>query len=109
MRVEQARSLLIETAIWGYHVYRVLWEPHVGETVLHESGNDHDRHAMAVYRREDLGVIMGHLPREISKTCNYFTRSSLVYWLSSDVCEVIWGFFGLPTGRFGWRGTSVSL
>ena len=47
-------SLLIETAIRGYHVYRVLWEPYVEETliVLHGSGNNHDRHAMAVYRDE---------------------------------------------------------
>ena len=48
-------SLLVKTAIWGYHVYRVVWEPRVGESfvVLHESGNDDDRHAMAVYRDED--------------------------------------------------------
>ena len=48
-------SLLVKTAIRGYHVYRVVWEPRVGESfvVLHESGNDNDRHAMAVYRDED--------------------------------------------------------
>ena len=69
-------SLIVKTAIRGYHVYRVVWEPRVGESfvVLHESGNDNDRHAMAVYRDEDPGVIVGHLPREISKTCHYFTR-----------------------------------
>ena len=42
--------------------------------VLHESSNDNDRHAMAIYCDEDPGVIVGHLPREISKTCHYFTR-----------------------------------
>ena len=48
-------SLLVKTAIWGYHVYRVVWEPRVGESfvVLHESGNDNDRHTMAIYRDED--------------------------------------------------------
>ena len=68
--------LLVETVVRGYHVYQVLWEPRVGETfiALHESGNGHDRHAMAIYRDSDAGVVVGHLPREIAKTCHYFTR-----------------------------------
>ena len=64
-------TLVVETAVHGYHVYRTVWETHVG------GGNSHDRYAMAVYRRvEDPGVIVGHLPREIFKTCHYFTRHS---------------------------------
>ena len=57
--------LLVETVVRGYHVYQVLWELCVGETfiALHESGNGHDRHAMAIYRDSDTGVIVGHLPR----------------------------------------------
>ena len=52
-------------------MYKVLWEPRVGETfiVIHETGNEHDRHAMVVYRDEEPGVIVGHLPWEIAKTC----------------------------------------
>ena len=47
----------------------------MGETfiVLHESDNDHDRHAVAVYC-EDSGVIVEHLPRKILKTCDYSTK-----------------------------------
>ena len=41
--------------------------------VVYETGNERDRHAMAVYRDEP-GIIVGHLPREIAKTCYYFTR-----------------------------------
>ncbi len=70
-------TLVVKTTLRGYHVYQAVWEPHVGEAFisLQESMNAHDRHAMAVYRRdEDPGVIVGHLPREISKTCHYFTR-----------------------------------
>ena len=57
-------------------MYKVLWKPRVGETfiVVHETGKEHDRHAMAVYRDEEPGVIVGHLPQEIAKTCYYFTR-----------------------------------
>ena len=72
-------TLVVKIAVLGYHVYRTIWEPHVGEVffVIQESGNSYNRYAMAVYRRdEDLGVIVGHLPWEISKTCHYFTWHS---------------------------------
>ena len=39
--------------------------------VLHEPGNRHDRHdrhTIAVYREEEPGTVVGHLPREISRT-----------------------------------------
>ena len=69
-------SLLLETVVHGYHIYQVMWEPHVGEPfiTLHESGNGHDRHVMAIYRDSEAGVVVGHSPREITKTCHYFTR-----------------------------------
>ena len=72
-------SLLVKTAIRGYHVYRVVWEPRVRESfvVLHESGNNNDRHAMAVYR-DDPGVIVGHLPHEILKTLQDMKGRSVV-------------------------------
>ena len=71
--------LVVKTAVRGYHVYRTLWEPHVGEEfiVIQESGNSHDRYMMAVYcSDEDLGIIVGHLPQEISKTCHCFKGHS---------------------------------
>ena len=69
-------TLVVITAVRGYHVYRTDWEPHVDEEfiVIQESGNSHKRYEMAVYyRNEDPGVIVGHLPREIFTTCHYFT------------------------------------
>ena len=87
-RAHQMSSLLVKTAIRGYHVYRVVREPRVRESlvVLHESGNDNDRHAMAVYR-DDPGVIVEHLPCEISKTCHYFTRHEGK--ISGEVCWLV--------------------
>ena len=69
-------SLAVDSVVRGYHVYLAVWEPHVeGRFIaLHESGNPHDSHVMAVYRNEDPGVIVGHLPRELSRLCHYFTR-----------------------------------
>ena len=51
-------TLLAKTVVRGYHVYnKVLWEPQVGKTfiVVHETGNEHDRHAMAVTWHEHVG------------------------------------------------------
>ena len=55
--------LLVETGA-RLPCYQVVWEPHVGETfiALHEGGNAHDRHAMAIYRDSEAGVVVGHLP-----------------------------------------------
>ena len=53
-------------------VYKVLWEPRVCEAfiVVHETRNEHDKHAMAFYRDEELGVIVENLPQKIAKICS---------------------------------------
>ena len=70
--------LLVNTAVHGYHVYQVVWEPQYGDVFvsLHKTGNrhDHDWHAMAIYRSEVPGIVVGHLPKEILKMCCYFVR-----------------------------------
>ena len=58
-------TLVVKVSVRGSHVYRTVWEPHVGEQfiVIQESYNSHDGYAMAVYRRDEHpGVIVGHLP-----------------------------------------------
>ena len=62
-------SLLVKTAIRGYHAYRVVWEPRVGESfvVLHESGSDNDRHAMAVHRDEDPANLVPQYSKSTSQ------------------------------------------
>ena len=69
-------SLLVKSVVRGYHVYQVLWEPKVREKfiVLHEQGNKHDGHAVAVYREKAPRVIVGHLPQEIAKACYFFAK-----------------------------------
>ena len=70
-----AHSLVIQTAVRGYHVYRSVWVPTYGEEFvsLHESGNVADPHAMGVYCDANPGFVVGHLPKEISRYCHYFT------------------------------------
>ena len=68
-------SLVVQTAVRGYHVYQVVWIPTIGEhfVSLHESGNSSDTHAMGVYCDSSPGLLVGHLPKEISRYCYYFT------------------------------------
>ena len=69
-------SLRIQAAVRGYPAYQTVWKPQTGDffVVLHEPVNRHDRHAMAVYHEEEPGTVVGHLPREISRTCRYFSK-----------------------------------
>ena len=68
-------SLVIQVAIRGYHVYQTVWIPIIGEHFisLHESGNSSDSHAMGIYCDSNPGVLVGHLPKEISRYSHYFT------------------------------------
>ena len=63
----------------GYHVYKEIWNPTVGEKMpcVFERNNPHDRYAIAVTKHLPgrlASVTVGHLPREISR----FTRFLLM-------------------------------
>ena len=57
----------------GYHVYQTIWVAAVGEELAceREPTNKFDRYAVAVVKG---GVIIGHLPRKISKICSLSLR-----------------------------------
>jgi len=67
-------SLEIESSVCGYHYYQDIWVPVIGEELEceQESGNLHDRYAVAVLKAE---VIVGHVPRKISTLCFIFIRN----------------------------------
>ena len=69
-------SLLVESVIRGYHVYKDLWDPRQGDTFnLHiEELNQHDRYAVAIRIKGDITA--GHVPREILKIFYYFLRNN---------------------------------
>ena len=69
-------TLIVKTAVRGYHVYRVLWQPRIRDSFIavYEEGNKYHEYAMAVYWSEEPAVIVGHLPREIGKACNFFSK-----------------------------------
>lgn len=63
----------ISSTVRGHHVYKVLWTPIIGEElgVSAEERNDHDRHAVAVTKNED---IVGHVPCELDKTLDFYLK-----------------------------------
>ena len=71
--------------IRGYHIYQEVWTAAVGEELIceRETHNSHDRYAVAVKR---TGVIIGHLPRKLSKLCSLFLRRG-----GSIICTVSGG------------------
>ena len=56
----------------GFHVYKELQNPRLNEKIdtIHEENNPHDRYAVAVSRLTP--VVVGHLPREISRFTRFF-------------------------------------
>ena len=73
----------IQSTVRGHHIYKAIWTPVIGEelTVIPEEANDHDPHAIAVLKDE---VIVGHVPRELSRILFFFLRRLR----SSIVCEI---------------------
>ena len=66
-------SVEFNSFIRGYHAYKDIWEPFVGETLLlkRESTNVRDRSAVAVMQETE---VVGHVPYNISSALSMFLR-----------------------------------
>ena len=55
------------SVVRGFHVYHTIWTPTVNEEhpTQREHGNTEDQYAVAITKN---GVIIGHVPRELSRT-----------------------------------------
>ena len=65
-----AFELTVRTAVCGYHVYKEVWAPAIGNEFIcpQEQGNYHDRHTVSVHKEgED---VLGHLPCEILRVAS---------------------------------------
>ena len=74
----------------GFHVYKEIWKPVVGELLRcsHERNNIYDRYAIAANKRLRGSLadsIIGHLPREISRATRFFLlRGGMVHLKVTD-------------------------
>ena len=59
-------TLEFVSAVRGYHIYKDIWEPSVGEKLIahREFGNQFDKFAIKVLNGEQT---VGHLPHEYSR------------------------------------------
>lgn len=64
-------SFGFSSAVRGYHVYKDLWKPSIGEKLVakQELDNPMDKHAVQVMKGNET---VGHLPREFSRIAWYF-------------------------------------
>ena len=72
-------SFTANSMIRGYHVYKEIWEPTIGEELCceREVGNPKDPLAVAVIKPiAGENTIVGHVPRNISSLCSLFIRRS---------------------------------
>ena len=61
------------SCVRGYHMYKDIWNAVIGEELLCEREPDNRSNRYAVAIKKD-GIIIGHLPRKISRTCSLFLR-----------------------------------
>ena len=62
-----------QSCVRGFHVYKSIWTPFIGETLSssREMTNLHDPFAVKVLKTDE---IVSHLPKRISSTCSIFIR-----------------------------------
>ena len=65
-----ADELTLSSCIRGFHVYREIWTPVIGEvlTCKRQPSNMVDRYAVRVVKGTET---VGHLPKKISKIFHY--------------------------------------
>ncbi len=86
----------INSYIRGYHVYKEIWSPTIGESLLvkRESDNVKDSTAVAIYQED---TIVGHVPKNLA--------SRLLHFLTRDTCKA----FAEVTGNRVNRGAGYGL
>ena len=82
------------SAVRGYHIYKDIGEPSVGEKLIahREFGNQFDKFAIKVLNDEQT---VGHLPREYSRVAWYFLARGVSITLEVTGrrlhCKQLWG------------------
>lgn len=69
----EVEEFSFDSVVRGHHVYKAVWTPVMGELLPAEvdDGNPEDQYAVAVSKE---GIVVGHVPRELSRTCYFFLR-----------------------------------
>ena len=62
------KSIVFIAAVRGFHVYKMSWKPEEGEILecLTEENNPYDVFSIKVYKSNNIQIVVGHIPMEIS-------------------------------------------
>ena len=73
---QELDSISISSFIRGYHVYKSMWTPTVGETLQlrQELQNEKDRKAVAIMKE---AVVVGHVPYNLAPTISRFLQREI--------------------------------
>ena len=76
-------NVSIESCVRGFHIYKEMWNPVIGEMLACQPqfGNIHDPYAVAMVPSNSS--IVGHVPHHISAVCNFFIQRG-----GNMVCQV---------------------
>ena len=66
-------SFSLTTTVRGFHIYKNVWEPTIGEMLSCErdNGNSHNTFAVAI---KNSSKVVGHIPRFLSSICSIFIQ-----------------------------------
>ncbi len=80
-RSTEGDVLTLLCVVRGYHVYKDIWDPYLGDdfTTKYQKNNPHDKYAIAVLPVDaKVAKIVGHLPMEISKECCFVLHGGTI-------------------------------
>ena len=88
----------IESFVRGYHDYKNIWQPTVGEVLVLKREPANDKNSLAVCI-EKHGQVVGHVPRNLAPLISYF----LVREVNKGMVEIK----GQPVNRGAGMGMEV--
>ena len=70
-----AVTFAVSSYVRGYHAYKDVWTPFIGEALVleREPDNSEDEHAVAVKKNDE---VIGHVPFNLAPTVSAFLRRS---------------------------------
>ena len=80
---QMAATFTLVSCIRGYHVYKDIWDPGLGESVRceREDRNPQDPYAVGLKKDDSHDTTVGHVPRTISCICMLFLRRGVLLML----------------------------
>ena len=85
-------QIKFQSLIRGHHVYKSVWSPYKGETLIAQSDNrdeaqENNKYAVGIYKKNDDGSkeLVGHAPVEFSSLLYHFLQASAENCINVEV------------------------